>query len=151
MRTNGLPRGADTTTVVGARTTWRSRAPVLRATRDGEKLMQSRDGFAESGSPPKPRDPSSAPSPVPDNAHNTVTRALRLAVGLCVAEHHDGIETLRRCVRRAREDGVTPERVVVLVHTAWDEYAGQPDGNADRDGKRLRLTGIALDAYFAAQ
>jgi hypothetical protein len=113
--------------------------------------MQSRDGFAESGSPLKPSDGSSAPSPVPDNAGNTMAGALRLAVGLCVAEHHDGLETLRRCVRTAREDGVKPERVVVLVHTAWDEYAGQAGAIADRDGKRLRLTGIALDAYFAAQ
>ncbi len=113
--------------------------------------MPSHDGFVESGSPLKPRDGSSAPSPVPDYADNTVTRALHLAVGLCVAEHDDGIETLRRCVRTAREDGVKPERVVVLVHTAWDEYASQADTNADRDGKRLRLTGIALDAYFAAQ
>jgi hypothetical protein len=113
--------------------------------------MQSPDMFAESGSPLKSRDGSSAASPAPESADNTMAGALRLAVGLCVAEHRDGIETLRRCVRAARADGVKPERVVVLVHIAWDEYAGKEGANADRDGKRLRLTGIALDAYFEAQ
>jgi hypothetical protein len=113
--------------------------------------MQSRDAFAESGSPLKPSDRSSAPSPVPGNADSTAAMAIRFAVGLCVAEHHDGIETLRRAGRTAREDGVKPERVVVLVHAAWDAYAGKPGVNADRDGKRLRLTAIAVDAYFGAQ
>jgi hypothetical protein len=113
--------------------------------------MHAPDTFAESGSPLTPRDGSSAASPAAESGENTMAGAIRLAVGLCVAEHRDGIETLRRCARAAREDGVKPERVVVLVHAAWDEYAGSASANADRDGKRLRLTGIALDAYFATQ
>jgi hypothetical protein len=142
MRVRVLPRGAGAITVVGARTADNTR---------WSEGMHAPDTFAESGSPLKPRDGSSAASPAPDSADNTIAGPIRLAVGLCVAEQRDGIETLRRCVRAAREDGIKPERVVLWVHAAWDEYAGHAEANADRDGKRLRLTGIALDAYFAAQ
>ena len=75
--------------------------------------------------------------------------AIRLAVHQYVAQEHDGIESLRRCSRAARTDGVKPERVVVLIHAAWDEYAAHTGASAEDDAKRLRLTGMALDAYFA--
>ena len=75
--------------------------------------------------------------------------AIRLAVRQCVAQDHDGIESLRRCSREARTDGVKPEHVVLLIHAAWDEYAAHTDATAEHDMKRLRLTGVALDAYFA--
>jgi hypothetical protein len=77
-----------------------------------------------------------------------MVRAIRLAVRLCVAEQHDGIEALRHCARAARADGVKPEYVVRLIHDAWNEYAGNAGASEERDGKRLRLTGGALDAYF---
>jgi hypothetical protein len=80
---------------------------------------------------------------------DTMTRELRMAVGQCVAQHRDGIEAVRRCARAARAAGVKPEHVVVLIHSAWDDYAGISGASADREGlKRLRLTGVALDAYF---
>jgi hypothetical protein len=78
-----------------------------------------------------------------------MARAIRLAVGQCVAQEHDGIETLRRCVRAARADGVKPEHVVLLVHAAWDEYAADAGSSGEHEMRRLRLTGAALDAYFA--
>jgi hypothetical protein len=74
--------------------------------------------------------------------------AIRLAVHQCVAQEHDGIESLRRSSRAARTDGVKPEHVVRLIHAAWDECAARTDPSADDDAKRLRLTGVALDAYF---
>lgn len=78
-----------------------------------------------------------------------MARALRLAVGQCVAEQDGAIETLRRCVRACRADGVKPEHVVVLIHAAWDEYAAPVGTSADRDAKRHHLIDAALDAYFA--
>jgi hypothetical protein len=111
--------------------------------------MQSPDTFAESASPLKSRDGSSAASPAPGSADNTVTRALRFAAGQCVAQPHDGIETLRRCVRAARADGVKPEHIVLLIHTAWDDYDAGTSASAERDRKRLHLTGVAMDAYCA--
>lgn len=116
--------------------------------------MHSADTSAQPMPPLKPRDGSSAASPSPDGANttmtrDTMTREIRLAVGQCVAEHHDGIEMVRRCARAARASGVKPEHVVLLIHAAWDDYTGVAGASADRDGlKRLRLTGVALDAYF---
>jgi hypothetical protein len=78
-----------------------------------------------------------------------MARAIHLAVGQCVAQQHDGLETLGRCVRAARADGVKPEHVVRLVHSAWDEYASHAGTSGEHDMRRLRLTGAALDAYFA--
>jgi hypothetical protein len=77
-----------------------------------------------------------------------MVRAIRLAVRLCVADQQDGIEALRRCARAARADGVKPEYVVRLIHVAWDEYAGNSGESDERDGKRLRVTNLALDEYF---
>ena len=111
--------------------------------------MQSADMSAESGSPPKSRDGSSAASPAPDSWDNATAGAIRLAVHKCVAQEHDGIESLRRCSRAARGDGVKPEHVVLLIHAAWDEYTAHTGLSGDHDMKRLRLTGVALDAYFA--
>jgi hypothetical protein len=88
-------------------------------------------------------------TPPPGNANNTVARAIHLAVRQCVAQEQDGIETLRRCVHAARTDGVKPEHVVLLIHAAWDEYATHDGTSGDHDLRRLRLTGAALDAYFA--
>jgi hypothetical protein len=59
------------------------------------------------------------------------------------------METLRRCARAARSDGVKPERVVIVIHAAWEEYAAPGGATADRDSKRLHLTDAALNAYFA--
>jgi hypothetical protein len=78
-----------------------------------------------------------------------MARDIRRAVGLCVAEHREGNETIRRCARAARADGVKPEQLVLLIHAAWDEINSNPGASAERDGQRLRLSGIALDAYFA--
>jgi hypothetical protein len=111
--------------------------------------MQSPDTSSESRPPLKSRDGSPAIEPAPDTANVTMARALRLAVGQCVAQQHDGIETLRRCVRAARAGGVKPEHVVVLIRAAWEEYAAHVGASADRDAKRLQLTDVALDAYFA--
>jgi hypothetical protein len=101
--------------------------------------MHSPDTSAESRSPLKPA------TPALEGADNPSAGALRLAVGRCVAGDQDGIETLRRCVRAARAEGVKPERVVMVVHAAWDKYAASV---GEHDMRRLRLTGVALDAYF---
>ena len=106
--------------------------------------MQSADMSAESGSPPKSRDGSSAASPAPDSWDNATAGAIRLAVHKCVAQEHDGIESLRRCSRAARGDGVKPEHVVLLIHAAWDEYTAHTGLSGDHDMKRLRLTGVAF-------
>jgi hypothetical protein len=111
--------------------------------------MQSADTSSESRSPLQSRDGSSAVTPPPDSANVTMARAIRLAVRQCVAQEHDGIETLRRCVHAARADGVKPEHVVLLVHAAWDECATPTGDSGDYDLRRIRLTGVALDAYFA--
>jgi hypothetical protein len=78
-----------------------------------------------------------------------MVEAIRVAVGQCVTQQPDGVEMLRRCVRTARSDGVKPEHVVVLIRTAWDHCAANASANAEHDLQRLRLTGVALDAYFA--
>jgi hypothetical protein len=111
--------------------------------------MQSPDTSSESRSPLTSRDGPSAVTSLPDSANNPMARAIHLAVRQCVAQEHDGIETLRRCVRAARADGAKPEHVVLLVHSAWDECAGHAGASGEHDIKRLRLTGAALDAYFA--
>lgn len=111
--------------------------------------MHPPDTFAESREPRSVPDGSSAPPPGLDDAKNSAAGDIRRAVGLCVAEHRDGIETLRACARAARTDGVKPERVVLMIHAAWDEIDSDPGAGAERDRQRLRLSGIALDAYFA--
>jgi hypothetical protein len=113
--------------------------------------MHSADAFAESSGPLKSRDGSSAAPPGFDGVADSLVGAIRVAVALCVAEQRDGIETLGRCVRAARAAGIKPERVVLLIHTAWDEIDSDPGVDAERDRKRLRLTGMALDTYFADQ
>ena len=114
---------------------------------NGAKHMRSPDTSAESRWPLKSPDGSSGASPAPGHANHAIARALRLAVGQYIADEHDGIATLRRCVRAARADGVEPEHVVVVIHAASEDYA--PGGaSTDRDAKRLHLTDAALKAYF---
>ncbi len=111
--------------------------------------MYSPDTLAESREPLNSRNGSSAPPQGLEDANDSMVGDIRRAVGLCVAEHRDGIETLRHCARAARADGVKPERVVLLIHHAWDEIDSDPRASEERDRQRLRLTGIALDSYFA--
>ncbi|GEM_PF-5695413 len=111
--------------------------------------MRSPDTFAESGSPLQSPNGASAASPVPGSSDNGIAGAIRLAVRQYVAQEHDAIQSIRRYSRAARTDGIKPERVVRLIHTAWDECTAQAGTSEDNDVKRLRLTGVALDAYFA--
>jgi hypothetical protein len=68
----------------------------------------------------------------------------------CAADDHDGLEALRCCARVARVDGIKPEHLVLLIHSAFDDYRGnRSDTTAERDRKRLHLSSVALDAYFA--
>lgn len=114
-----------------------------------EQYMQSHDSRPGSRPAHQTRDGNDAAPSHTGGANDSAELALRIAVGQCIAQHHDGIATLRRCVRAAQAGGVKPEHVVVMIHDAWDRYAHRTGVRADNDAKRLHLTGVALDAYFA--
>ncbi len=84
-----------------------------------------------------------------DGADPAAPSAIHLAVHQCVTDYQDGLEALRRCARVAKADGVKPEHVVLLIHSAFDDCRGNRDTTAERDRKRFHLSSVALDAYFA--
>ena len=49
----------------------------------------------------------------------------------------------------APAEGVKPEKAVLIIHAAWDGCCENRNASRDRDARRLRLTNLALDAYFA--
>lgn len=111
--------------------------------------MNAPDAFANSTGQMTPRDESPV-SAGPDRADRATRSAIRRAVQQCAADDHDGLEALRGCARVARIDGIKPEHLVLLIHSAFDDYRGnRNDATAERDRKRLHLSSVALDAYFA--
>ncbi len=108
--------------------------------------MLSADAFSESR-PPLKAHGSSPAAPAPDGAGKTTTEAIHLAVTQCITQQPGAMDALGHAVRGARADGVKAEHVVLLIHDAWDRHAGT--ASSEHDMKRLRLTGVALDAYFA--
>ena len=111
--------------------------------------MNTPDAFGKPTGEMTPQDESRS-SAGPDRADRVTRSAIRRAVQQCAADDHDGLEELRRCARVARVDGLKPEHVVLLIHSAFDDYRGtRRDTASERDRKRLHLSSVALDAYFA--
>jgi len=111
--------------------------------------MTPPDLFATPTGPVRPGSGSRPPSPASDAPREATVAAIRSAVCTCVAAQEGGPESLRRCARLARADGVKPERLVMLIHTAFDDFGDAADAVEDSERRRLDLSNIALDAYFA--
>lgn len=113
--------------------------------------MTSPHRFAEpTGSTPS-RVGSSTASPGPSEANESTIAALRSAVRQCMAPQAGGQDSLRRCARAARANGIKPEDLVRLIHAAFDEYDGHHGPRVEFDRRRLDLSNVALDAYFAEE